>query len=148
MAQLAPGSVSQSRTFSGGPAAIWRNTGWSTILSFTLPAGKSAVLSGFGDYVFSSLDGNATPANARFYEADLQVVVGGVVAMLVTLSPTGPVDLGNTVKFFNIPGCVADGSLTAATAIAIQVRSVSVSPAAANQRQVNSLTLNALIINR
>ncbi len=148
MAQLAPGSVSQSRTFSGGPAAIWRNTGWSTILSFTLPAGKSAVLSGFGDYVFSSLDGNATPANARFYEADLQVVVGGVVAMLVTLSPTGPVDLGNTVKLFNIPGCVADGSLTAATTIAIQVRSVSISPSAANQRQVNSLTLNALIINR
>ena len=98
--------------------------------------------------MFSSLDGNATSANARLYEADLQVVVGGVVAMLVTLSPTGPVDLGNTVKLFNIPGCVADGSLTAATTIAIQVRSVSISPAAANQRQVNSLTLNALIINR
>lgn len=148
MAQLAPGSVSQSRAFSGGPVTITRNTAWNTILSFTLPAGKSAVLSGFGDYVFSSIDANATSANARLYEVDLQVVVGGVVAMLVTLSPTGSVDLGNTVKLFNIPGCVADGSLTAATTIAIQVRSVSISPAAANQRQVNSLTLNALIINR
>lgn len=148
MAQLAPGSVSQSRAFSGGPVTITRNTAWNTILSFSLPAGKSAVLSGFGGYVFSSIDANATSANARLYEVDLQVVVGGVVAMLVTLSPTGSVDLGNTVKLFNIPGCVAGGSLTADTTIAIQVRSVSISPSAANQRQVNSLTLNALIINR
>lgn len=148
MAQLAPGSVSQSRAFSGGAVTIWRNTGWSTILSFSLPAGKSAVLSGFGDYVFNSLDDNATSANARFYEADLQVVVGGVVAMLISLSPTGRADGVSNSKLFSIPGCVADGSLTATTSIAIQVRSVSVSPAAANQRQVNSLTLNALIINR
>ncbi len=148
MAQLAPGSVSQSRAFSGGPATIWRNTGWSPILSFTLPAGKSAVLSGFGDYVFNSLDDNATSANVRYYEADLQVVVGSVVAMLISLSPTGRSDGGSNSKLFSIPGCVADGSMTATTSISIQVRSVSVSPAAANQRQVNSLTLNALIVNR
>ncbi|WP_291585752.1 host specificity factor TipJ family phage tail protein [Comamonas sp. UBA7528] len=148
MAQLAPGSVSQSRAFSGGPVTITRNTAWSTILSFTLPAGKSAVLSGFGDYVFNSLDDNATSANVRLYEADLQVVVGSAVAMLISLSPTGRSDGGSNSKLFSIPGCVADGSMTGTTSISIHVRSVSVSPAATNQRQVNSLTLNALIVNR
>jgi hypothetical protein len=148
VAQLAPGSVSQSQTFTGGPATIWRNTGWNTILSFNLAAGKAAILSGFGDYLFDSADAYVTFTNSRAYEADIQVVVGGAVAMVVPLSPTGPPEGTNRPRLFFIPGCVANGSLTSVTEIQVQVRSVVVSPSSVDRRRVNSLTLNALIINR
>lgn len=148
VAQLAPGSVSQSQTFTGGPATIWRNTGWNTILSFNLAAGKAAILSGFGDYLFDSADAYVTFTNSRAYEADIQVVVGGAVAMVVPLSPTGPAEGTNRPRLFFIPGCVANGSLTSVTEIQVQVRSVVVSPSSVDRRRVNSLTLNALIINR
>ncbi|WP_291591574.1 host specificity factor TipJ family phage tail protein [Comamonas sp. UBA7528] len=148
MAQLAPGSVSQSQTFTGGTVTIWRNTAWSTVMTFTLAAGKSAVLSGTGSYVFVSLP-DIRPPKEYLYSAELQVVVGGVVAMLVVLPGTAlQSSLDATPMPFAIPGCVANGSMTASSQVLIQVRSVSNSPADVVWRQIRSLTLNALIVNR
>lgn len=133
-AQLAPGSVSQEiDSFSAGPYAIWRNNTFNTVLTVDIPAGRTLLISGAYEYVFSGAE----------WGAELRIDLNGTLVKTIPLLST-PID---TFLRYEIP-CLIVPAAGSYNKLNISVRSVRDSSTSTEQRRIRNISISGIAINR